>query len=70
MAVSQTSNLNGYSANWRGTELLSNFKAKKKTDAITNEQKEMIMDQRRGEGRNVFLKQLANTSAIQSANAT
>ena len=45
-------------------------KAKKKTEAITDDQQEAILAQGREEGRNAFLKQLANTSAIPSANAT
>ena len=45
-------------------------KAKKKTEAITDDQREAVLAQGREEGRNAFLKQLANTSAIRSANAT
>ena len=45
-------------------------KAKKKTEAITDEQREAILQQGREEGRNAFLKQIANTSNIPNANAT
>ena len=45
-------------------------KAKKKTEAITEEQREAILQQGREEGRNVLLKQIANTSNIPNANAT
>ena len=44
-------------------------KAKRKTEAITDNQREAILSQGREEDRNAFLKQLANTSAIPSANA-
>ena len=44
-------------------------KAKKKTDAISNDQREAILAQGREESRNAFLKQLANTSTIPNANA-
>ena len=45
-------------------------KAKKKTDAITDDQREAVLAQGREEGRNAFLKQLTNVSAIPHANAT
>ena len=45
-------------------------KAKKKTGAITDEMKEKLIQQGREEGKNDFLKQIANTSAIRNANAT
>ena len=45
-------------------------KAKKKSESITDEQREAILQQGREEGRNAFLKQIANTSNIQNANVT
>ena len=45
-------------------------KAKKKTGAITDDKQKAILQQGREEGRNAFLKQLVNTSATPSANAT
>ena len=44
--------------------------SKKKVDITTDEQREAIPGQGREEGRNSFSRQLANTFAIQSANAT
>ena len=44
-------------------------KAKKNTEAITDEQREAILQQGREEGRNAFLKQIANASNIPNANA-
>ena len=43
-------------------------KAKKKSESITDEQREAILQQGREEGRNAFLKQIANTSNIPNAN--
>ena len=43
-------------------------KAKKKSESITDEQREAILQQGRKEGRNAFLKQIANTSNIPNAN--
>ena len=45
-------------------------KAKKKSESITDEQREAILQQGREEGRNAFLKQIANTSNIPNANVT
>ena len=45
-------------------------KAKKKSESITDEQREAILQQGREEGRNAFLKQIANTSNILNANVT
>ena len=44
--------------------------AKKKTEAITDDQRETILQQGQEECRNAFLKQLSNTSTIVSPNAT
>ena len=44
-------------------------KAKKKTDGITDDQREANLQQGKEEGRNAFLKQLANTFTIPKANA-
>ena len=45
-------------------------KVKKNSEAITDEQREAILQQGRKEGRNAFLKQIANTSNIPNANVT
>ena len=45
-------------------------KAKKKSESITDDQREAILQQGREEGRNAFLKQIANTSNIPNANVT
>ena len=63
MVVSQILNLSGCSANQKGTERLKqevHYKAKKKTETITDDQREFILAQGREEGRSAFLKQLAN----------
>ena len=45
-------------------------KSKKTVDAITAEQRELILAQGRKEGKQAFLEQIAASSGIQTANAT
>ena len=45
-------------------------KSKRVVDAISAEKREAILAQGRKEGKEAFLKQIENTSAIQPANAT
>ena len=71
--VYQTLNLNGYSASWKGIELLSKrfvIKPKRKLTLSPMINEKLFATKGREEGMNAFLWQLANTSAILSANAT